>query len=493
MLFGNNMVLQRKKPIPVWGTAEPGSRIQVSLDLSTVEAVADESGRWQAVLPPHEAAEGLGMRIQSGMSELLYTDVAVGEVWIAGGQSNMEFFLGFEANYESVAAAYESTKVRFFDCPETVYEGALDDWNFENDGFWRQGLRDELAYFSAVGFYFAKCLQEDLGVPVGIIGCNYGGTPASAWMDPERLKGTPGEVWLEDYRRDTAALDMTQFLETFRRNPLNDRTRLYNNPVNDQVMRIGLSREDQEAVMKFSSPPSFHYECRPGGLYENMLLKIVPYAVRGVIWYQGETDGDFHPECYTDVFSRLIQNWRALWHEALPFLFVQLAPFRQWLHCSGANYGIVRACQDEVSRTMPNTWMATSGDVGMEWDIHPKNKKPLGERLALLARGHVYGEQLLCDAPEAEKAERDGGRIIIRFRNAQALKIEGSKLKAVQVQLPGGETVPAENAAAEGNMLMLNGVEKAETVMLGAEAYYEVNLFNGAHIPAKPFVLPVNG
>lgn len=489
MVFGNGMVLQREKPISVWGTAEPGSRVKVTLDGEPVFAAADEQGRWKTQLPAHPAAEGLTMTLEADGSELVFTDVSVGEVWIAGGQSNMEFYLGYEMHFEEVKNAFSSTKVRFFDVPEAACEEMLKDRAYPNEGFWRSATKADLPYFSAVGFYFARNLQEDLGVPVGIIGCNWGGTPASAWMDPERLTGTAGEVWIREYERATADVDMNQFVETFRRNPANDRTNMLKNRFNDEIMRVGFSREKQKLAVTVMSPPPFYYERRPGGLYETMLLKIVPYSIRGVIWYQGETDGDFHPEAYTEVFSAMIQNWRDLWGENFPFLFTQLAPFEEWLTCFGTNYGIVRECQDTVSRQVPNTWMATTGDVGMQWDIHPKDKQPVGERLAFLARGHVYGESLLCDAPEAVSAVRDGDSVTVTFRHAQGLQIEGAELQAVSAE--GECSVALTDAEVRQDTLVIHGAGDADVIALGAAMYYEVNLYNAAHIPAKPFRLRV--
>ena len=492
MVFGNGMVLQRGKLIPVWGTADPGSRVKVSLGEDTVFAEADDMCRWIVYLPSREAAEGLTMTIESDGTVLKYTDVSVGEVWVAGGQSNMEFYLGYEMHFEEIAETYSSTKVRFFDVPEAACEEMLTDRQYPNEGFWRCATREDLPFFSAVGFYFARDLQEHLGVPVGIIGCNWGGTPACAWMDPAYLRGTAGEVWVQEYEKAVSGLDMKQFVEEFRNNPLNDRTNMLRNSSNDKIMRVGFSREYQQELVRLAPPPPpFYFERRPGGLYETMLKKIVPYGICGVIWYQGETDGDFHPDLYTGVFSAMIRNWRDLWGEKLPFLFTQLAPFDEWMTCSGKNYGIVRECQDAVSRQVPDTWMAVTGDVGMEWDIHPKNKKPVGERLAMLARGHVYGETLVCDAPEALRAFRDGNTVRIPFGHAQGLHIEGGKLQAVQAVNADGSVTPVTDAVTEEDTLILSGADSAEAIAMGAEKYYEVNLYNKAHIPAKPFMLRV--
>lgn len=491
MIFGDGMVFQQEKPIPVWGTADPGSKVELFLDQETVIAEADDKGEWRAEFSPRPAGRNLKMILCCNGSRLEYSDICMGEVWIAGGQSNMEFFLGHEAHYEEVLASYENRDVRFFDYPEVCYEGALSDWNYEKLGIWRKAVKEDLAYFSAVGFYFARNLQASLDVPVGIIGCNWGGSPACTWMDPSGLKGTAGEVWLEDYEKNTQNLDLEQYLEDYKKNPMNDRSDMLNDSKYALMMKTGLSRDEQKEVMKKMNFSTFSYEQRPGGLYETMLKKLVPYGIRGVIWYQGETDGDFHPEAYQEVFSAMIKDWRALWREELPFLFVQLAPFGEWMACKGNTYGIVRSCQEAVSKTVPGTWMATTGDVGMEWDIHPKNKRPVGERLALLARGHVYKETLLCDPPEAVSAERNGKEVIVKFLHADGLFLKGDALQAMQAVNKDGTLLPVTQAEVQKDRLILHGAEEVAELLFGETDYYEVNLYNEAQIPAKPFRMKI--
>ena len=500
MIFGDRMILQREKPISVWGTSDPFSCVEIDFDGSHVTTAAGSDGKWEVQLPPHPASKGLNMTIRSGAEELTFRDIAVGEVWIAGGQSNMEFYLGFEKHYEEITATYESMDVRFFDYPETSFEEELSIRNYVHEGFWRYSTREDLAYFSAVAFYFARYLQNEIQVPVGIVGCNWGGTTASAWLDPECLEGTPGEVWLEDYRKVAGSDDRSIILEKYLANPLTDTSNRLADPYNIRSMKIGFSPEQQaEEMRNFEAAGDlscFVHTGRPGGLYNAMLKKVAPYTARGVIWYQGESDGDFHPEAYADVLTRMIGCWRDLWSEDLPFLLVQLAPFEKWMQCVGDNYGIVRDCQEEVSRTVPGTWITTTGDVGMQWDIHPKNKLPIGERLALLALGHVYGRDILCDPPAAQSVRMEGDCVAITFRNADGLHIEGDHLHAFQVELENGEVRSAEDAEVSGDQLIvsLKGIASDRTpaaVRFARENYYEVNLYNAAGIPALPFRMAV--
>ena len=489
-MFSDHMVLQRNKPIPVWGEAAPGAPVTVELDGSRVQAQANENGHWLAYLPEREAGVGLCLQVRNGQEQQTFHDVCVGEVWLAGGQSNMEYLLGFEKHIDEVLAGKMNPEIRFFNYPQVTYEGQLEDYNYCNDGFWRCCTKAALPYFSAVGYYFALDVQKALDVPVGIIGCNWGGTPACAWMDNRYLEDTDGAVWLREYEEATRDLDLEAYQAAFRANPNNDRTHMLENPFNIKVVKEGLTRQEQLQLVSLipqqPEPYGPWYERRPGGLYETMLKKVHPYAIKGVIWYQGESD-DKHPEKYKTVFSRMIRCWRDLWQEELPFLFVQLAPFRQWLLCYGDQYPTVRESQQWVSKEVPNTWMASIGDAGMQWDIHPKDKLPVGHRLALLARGHVYGEPILCDAPELESAQKQGGQILLRFAHAAGLHKTCDALQAMVGIDASGESREITTARIENDTLILPDCEDICALAFARTGYYEVNLYNAAGIPAKPF------
>lgn len=499
MIFTDKMVLQREKEIPVWGQADPGEEVTITFDGQKVTGTADANGDWKLSLAPHAAGTGYEMRVETRQESLSYRDVCVGEVWLAGGQSNMEYPLGFDTHADEMLEEAHSPFIRFFDYPEVSYEGQLEDFEYKDVGFWRGSTKEDLPYYSAVGYYFAKDLQHSLDIPVGIVGCNWGGTPACAWMDPERLRGTESEFWLTNYLDGIKNVDAESYKAAYKANPLNDRTK---NAMEDslmiKIMKVGLSQEEQASMVQFinedhlvSQIVGSCHEQRPGGLYETMLKKVVPFAVRGVIWYQGETDSEQRPEVYETTFGKMIENWRDLWGEELPFLFVQLAPYGKWLDGSGKVYPIVRACQERISKRVPNTWMASIGDAGMEHDIHPKDKKPVGERLALLARGHIYGEELVCDAPEIRKAERKGEDVAVSFENAEGLHLKGDKLQAMSVVMKDGTVRKITEAEVQEGKLILHGCRDAAQLRFAMTDYYEVNLYNVSDIPVKPFVCAV--
>ncbi len=495
MIFSDNMILQMGKPIRVWGTCEEGGQVTVRL-LGTETTTESFKGQWSVSLPPMEACESTEMEILSDRERLTISNVAIGEVWIAGGQSNMEFQLRYDAERKS---AKENPHIRMFDYPEVSYEGQLLEHDYSDFGFWRECTEENLDYFTAAGYYFAMQLEETYHVPVGIVGCNWGGTPACAWMNPEYLKGTEGEVWLREYEEQVQNLDVEKYEKEFAENPENYRGKPFANPFQEKMM-YGMSEEEFAAMIQsfFTEgtevkPPVIgpRSEKRPGGLYETMLKKTAPYTARGVLWYQGEND-EAHADVYDVVLERLIDCWRELWGERLPFLIVQLAPFEYWTEEGRMIFPTIREKQELVSRHVPDVWMASIMDVGMKKDIHPKQKRPVGERLALLAEGHVYGEDILCDAPECTGMTAEDAKVVLTFANAgDGLRVTGNVLQAMEL-LADGKPVAQFTFTVCQDRLEIRAEEikkDAEIeIRFARQDYCEVNLFNSIGLPAKPFV-----
>jgi sialate O-acetylesterase len=429
-----------------------------------------------------------------GKESIEYSHICLGDVWLAGGQSNMEFFLRYDADREEIFNGETDGDIRFFDMPRISYPEQIGEADFSRYGLWRTWDRENLDYFSAVPLYFAGKVRETLDVPIGIIGCNWGGSPACAWMDPSYLEGNPGSVWLDDYDEDRASLNLPAYEEAFKKNPANFKNHMFSDVIGERLL-FGM---DDGEMAEFMASPDYTGEIvplgpldfrRPGGLYENMLLKAAPLRIRGFLWYQGESD-EKHPQAYDRVLTNMIRCWRDTWQEDLPFLMVQLAPFRKWLHCDGGTYPLLREKQDKVARSVANVWMASIMDKGMEKDIHPKEKKPVGERLALLALGKVYGYDLLCESPELARAERKDGEIILHFRHApDGLFLSGKSLSCLEVDGAEGEVIKS----LEGNRLSLKSdgfrTGKTVSVRFAWTDYCVVNLFNRAGLPVKPFSL----
>ena len=515
-IFQSGMILQREKAVAVWGTAEPGAQVTVEIQGRSAQAKADESGAWSVSVPALAASASETMTVKAGDEALMYEDVAVGEVWLAGGQSNMEFAMRYEKHKAEALENCEDARVRFYDVPEVCYDGQREEFDYSRMAVWRKATKEDLDYFSAVGYYFQKELERDLDVPVGIVGCNWGGTTASVWMSRETLERV-GEPWIRWFEQKCEGRDMEEYWAGQRGNPMNDK----GNPF-DQFSEMVLPRtlSDEEVWQLFSKmladlPEGVDFEeimansldakTFPGCLYEHMLKTIAPYGVRGILWYQGESDDDVPGMnvLYKDMLTGLIGDWRALWGEELPFLFVQLPGYERWLHNTKKNhYPIIRKCQEDVAKTVAGAHLCSIADVGEEFDIHPKDKQTVGERLSLLARHYVYGEEVLCDAPVAKSATREGGQITITFENAGAgLHIKGEQLSAMRVipeeamlsvgedEMDGVEGL-AFTAEADKDKLVLTLEEETDKkvkVAFARTSWYLVNLYNEAGIPAIPF------
>lgn len=515
ILFQDHMVLQRDKEIKVWGNADAGERITVAMQGKTAAALTDASGRWEAVCGPFAASFREEMTIASQGQELILRDIQVGEVWLAGGQSNMEFHMRYDADMEREKEICANDAIRFFDYPEVSYVEQIEEADYSKCyGFWRKAGPDELERFSAAGYYFAKDIQEKYGVPVGIVGCNWSGSPACAWMPEEAVAEGGGQVYLDEYEEALKNLNLSEYEEKFKKNPSCWRVDLLADPIVDLLLcgysmkEVGAKLMERGIDLAKRDPSEFlieigpKWERRPAGLYESMLQQVAPYGIRGVIWYQGERDGDCHPEIYRSLFPALIGSWRQLWGEELPFLFVQIAPLEQWMECYGASYVEIRDAQQYTADTVPGTGMAVTTDVGMRWDIHPKKKAPVGHRLALLAENKVYGDDVLCEAPTLYQVRVEEGRLILSFENAgeglylaEAMPYgqtaDPGKLGGLQVFQDGRELDPESlQASACGDTVSVTG----DTIRAGARTqvkiaktgWHLVNLYNSAHIPARP-------
>ena len=499
-IFANNMVLQRKIPVPVWGTGTPGAEVTVILQGNEVTARVGQDGKWSAMLQPLTASAGETMVIRSGADERIIENVAVGEVWIASGQSNMEFHMRYDQDYSSETEICANENIRFFDVPVIPSEksGQLFDYT-KNFGFWRTACPADLEWFSAVGYYFAKNLQPALDVPVGIIGLNCGGSKCCCWMDEETLQKC-GPVWMEDYLNGMKSISDYEKAEAeYYRSGLGDHSQPFADPMIDHMM-YGMSIEEIESTHRHMLESGGLVigpwaEWRPAGLYHMMAERIIPYAVRGVLWYQGESDED-HPEIYADMLNGLIGLWRKKWGYRLPFIIAQLAPLGEVIGPGGRVYPILRKQQQYVAEHTQEVYLAATGDVGHTYDIHPKEKQPVGRRMALLARGHVYGEDLLCDAPVPDSVSRDNDCIAIHFKNAEGgLVLKGEKIEAMQVFIDGNELdSPDYMLDKEQSRLIVriperDASEHQTEIRFAETPYFKVNLYNQSDIPVIPFTV----
>ncbi|MEA4938815.1 MAG: sialate O-acetylesterase [Christensenella sp.] len=487
-IFQDGMVLQRRKPICVWGSAPEGNLVTVRLAGETALAVS-RNGVWKAYLPPMEAGSGLMLTVFAGDNTVAIEDVAIGEVWLASGQSNMEFLLRDDADAEE-ATQIDCPEMRCFEVPKISYAGQENDRDYSEVGVWRKAVEAEARYFSAVGFYFAQKLYNEFHVPVGILNCTWGGTSASVFTAPEYLTGRL-RFFLDRASEAQACIDPATELERFQANQRMIDSLPFDNSVPnlapidpDESMKAAMAQMDALNLSQYSP-------FRPCGLYETMLKTVAPYSVSGVIWYQGESDEPFQ-ELYEELMQAMIACWRDLWHEPLPFLQVQLTTFERMVE--PLNFVPIRAAQERLTRSVDRVWLVCSMDAGMRYDVHPKHKRPIGERLALQALNKVYGRSILADSPSVEGVRREGSTIHIRFANSgQGLICRGAYLETLDVSVNGAalETFSAE---VRDNELLLSAPELAQgtvTVSFCQRPFCEDNLYNSAGLPMLPFVCTI--
>jgi sialate O-acetylesterase len=459
-VFSDHMVLQRNQRVPIWGTAKPGDTITVTLapqgpspvnPPATIATKAATNGKWRVELASMKASsQPMEVRITSttGDPAVLMTDVLVGEVWVASGQSNMEWPMYKCTNGAADIAAADDSQLRLLTVPLGVSTtGPRTSMPLQYNGTpskWRLCSPSNVHNFSGVAYYFARDLRKALGVPVGVIYQAMGGTTCRAWSPRSAFTGAPV---VEKYLADWDA-----------------RIRNWN--------------------AQWGSDPGADVN-RPMVLYDAMIAPLQPYAIQGVIWYQGESDsGD--PANFRHLFPSLIKSWRREWGgREFPFLFVQLAPQVGWTP-------ELREAQLQTWQTVPNTAMVVTTDVGPEdpKDFHPPIKKPIGVRLALAARAQVYGEKLEYSGPVYESCVSENGRVIVRFTHSTGgLKPgDGKPLRGFAIAGADGAFVDAE-AVIEGDTVVVSSpaVPTPSAVRYGWANVPNCNLANGAGLPASPF------
>jgi len=390
-VFSSNMVLQREKNIRIFGWGEDDQEVAVRFkDMDYTAKIQD--GHWRVLLPPQEAGTGYDMVIQCGAEKRIFTNIAIGEVWLACGQSNMQFELQNCKGGPDMLSNDVNPKVRFYATPRLAYQNEKF-YEAERNSSWSEFGVEAAKNWSAVGYVFAKKLAKDLDVTVGIIGCNWGGTSASNWMSEESLSEDQElSSYLDEYRKAIEGKSETEQLREYQEYieyadewGKNYAELLEKDPniTWDEAQRIiGPSR--------YPGPQGCSNPFRPAGLYQCMLQRVMPYTLRGFLYYQGESD-DHKPNMYQKLLTRLIRQWREDWEDlTLPFLIVQLPMHRYKADPDYKNWCLIREAQMNTYRTIKNTGIAVALDCGEFNEIHPKDKTPVGERLELQALYHVY-------------------------------------------------------------------------------------------------------
>jgi sialate O-acetylesterase len=427
-IFSDHMVLQRDVKLPIWGHAEPGAKVEVQLAGTTKEATADKDGKWSVSFSPLKAGGGpLELSVKSSDETVHMTDVLVGDVWVASGQSNMEWPMEKTNDAESEIAAADWPEIRFVDVPNVPSDKPLDSFKSAS---WQPIKPENIGDFSAVAYFFARDLHKELNVPIGLIGCNWGGTPMEAWTSREALESS----------------------DTFK-----------------------------PALEAAGKENRIHH--RPAALFNGMLSSVIPYGIRGAIWYQGESNAERH-EQYAELSKLMIADWRNRWGQGeFPFLLVQLAAFEP----GGDAWPFLREAQTETLEA-PNVGMAVTTDIGAQKDIHPRNKQDVGKRLALAARKIAHGEDVVYSGPMYKDLKVADGKAHVTFDHiGGGLKADGA-VKGFEIAGADGKFVPAK-AAIEGAEVIVSadGVSEPTVVRYNWAAFPDGNLFNAEGLPAVPF------
>lgn len=491
-VFSSNMVLQRGKNINVFGEGEENALVTVGLDGATASARVKD-GRWLAVLPAREAADNLIMTVGCGDERREFTNIAVGEVWLAGGQSNMELELQNCKNGKEVLETDKNPNVRYYYTQKNCH---MDEKFFadEKNTGWSEFNSESAKCWSAVGYFFARDLAKRLGVTVGVIGCNWGGTSASYWMSRESLeKDVELKAYLDDYDNAVAGKNEEELTKEYLDYVAYDKAWFEKS----QIFYKEHPNGEWDECCAFCGPNKYPGPLCPlnpfhaTALYESLFKRVCPYTIKGVIWYQGETD-DSRPRAYFKLFKALIQLWRDDFaDDSLPFLFVQLPMHRYKADPDWKHWCLIREAQTRVYETVKNTGIAVALDLGEFNEIHPKSKQPVGERLSLQAMYQVYGEKSLEDeafAPSYGSMLVKDGKIELSFEHAKGgFDING---EAAGFEIAGSDKkfVPAV-AELCGEKIYVGAAEVSEPLYVRYlwTNWGDVHFFGKNGIPLAPF------
>ncbi len=497
-LFTDNLVLQRDIKAGVWGTAEPGEEVTVSINGQKATAKADADGRWAVKLEPMKAGGPFELTI-AGKNTLTLKNVLIGEVWICSGQSNMGVSVGGSNHPKEEIAAADFPNVRLFTVPNTVAEKPLADTR----GAWSVCSPATVGGFSAIAYFFGRDLNKKLNVPIGLIHTSWGGTPCQSWASREALAAVPELTHYVDELDKTvagAAAAQTKYEEAMAKwKEAAEKAKAEKKPAPKQPNRPGIGPHT------------------PSTLYNAMIAPLLPFAIRGAIWYQGESNAGRAIE-YRALFAAMIADWRRAWGQGdFPFYYVQLASFMPVRpEPTDPDWAWLREAQTLTLR-LANTGQAVIIDIGEVHDIHPKNKQDVGRRLALAALALTYGQQdLVYSGPLYNSMAVEGNKVRIKFKHVgggldakaftDPVTPDGPSLEqrfGKGVEVPGiaeghvaGFAIAGEDkkfvwadAQISGETLVVSSdkVEKPVAVRYAWADTPICNLYNKAGLPACPF------
>jgi sialate O-acetylesterase len=476
-VIGDNMVLQHGRQVPLWGWAAPHEKVTVAIDGRTRETVAGKDGRWTLQLAAHKPGGPFELTI-TGQNSITLKNVLFGEVWLCSGQSNMAWGMGNSATAAEIANAHHPTIRAFIlhPCATNVPQPTC-------MGGWRLGDPQNVVDFPAVGYWFALKLQEELKMPIGLINSSSGSTSAEAWTQREALLGDPDfEPMFERAKRAVMAVLEAEYKQATAKWATDaNEARQHNKP------EPGKPPEPKDIYGGLLAHA-------PGSMFNGSLHPVIPFGIRGVLWYQGEHNAPRAYQ-YRKLLPVLIRNWRALWHEGdFPFLIVQLPNIGNVRDEPCENeWAELREAQLMTARSVKHCGLAVTIDIGDAKEIHPRNKWDVGKRLALVALGTVYGKKIEYSGPVLDSAKFRGDKVILDFDHAEGgvvagAKGEGEPLRGFAVAGDDRKFTFAD-ARIDGNRVILTcpKVVTPVAVRYGWDGNPACNLYNKAGLPASPF------
>ncbi len=439
LIFGDHMILQRDQKVPVWGWADDGEKVTVEFAGEKIETTT-AGGKWSVKLPALKANSTGAKLTVTGNNKVEFQDVLVGEVWFCSGQSNMEWDVKASKNSAQEIAGSNNPRIRHFKVPHVTANEPQEE--VKTAGGWRLTTPETVGSFTAVGYFFAREIQKDLDVPIGLIGDNWGGTRIEPWIPPVGFK---------------------------------------------QVPALKADFADKLADLPARVPGKAPSSGSPMAIYNAMVHPVVPYAIRGALWYQGESNNG-EGMLYFEKMKALIGGWRTIWNQGeFPFLFVQLAPYRY--NNPERLPGIWEA--QTASLAIPNTGMAVTTDISTVGNIHPPDKQEVGHRLALWALAKTYGKDIASYAsPLYDAVKVEGNKARVSFKNAVGgLKSRDGKPLTWFTIAGEDKKFVAANAEVSGDSVVVSadGVSSPVAVRFGWHELAEPNLANAAGLPASPF------
>lgn len=490
-IFKEHMVLQREKTIRVWGTTDRTEPVELLFEEESYMTIP-EQGVWSIGIPPMKAGGPYVMRISCAQEEILLNDVLVGEVWLAGGQSNMELELKDSDDGLTQAQKADDPSIRFFNVPKLSYESADFETIWEQaDWKLAQGL--ECGCMSAVAFYFAVKLQKELRVPIGIIDCYWGGTSALCWLSEERVRKQPRlHACYKEYYDGIA--DQTEEMYDALMQAYEAEYSAWNGRV-EQLRRekpdISWEEINERAgLCPWPQPAGKKSPFRPCGLHATMIQRVAPYTIRGFLYYQGEEDWS-RSDFYCLLNTQVIRQWRHDFEdETLDFYITQLPMYIAKGEEDDKNWCILRQQQEQTVLENDRTGMAVLIDCGEFDNIHPTDKKTPGERLALQALGKTYEAVEAYDNMYIDHLQKDGNRLLLTFRNTYGTIVLKPKdqLWGFEISEDGIQFYEAQGFV-KGDTISLWSWQVCNPfqVRYAWTNFGKANVYNHAQLPLAPF------